>query len=151
MDLRSHGGSSHARAGFGSGGGSSPGGGDVKAPAHVKGVRKFTCRFLIGIENDKEFQVVRRIIGAKGANMKRIVRQTEAKLRLRGMGSGYFEGSGQKESSEPLQLCVSCTSAEGYKTAVRQVEELLKRVYEEYKLFCRDGGRTPPALEINLT
>mmetsp|Transcript_41424 Transcript_41424/g.79366 ORF Transcript_41424/g.79366 Transcript_41424/m.79366 type:complete len:464 (-) Transcript_41424:312-1703(-) len=119
--------------------------------AHTKGVRKYTCRFLIGIENDKEFQVARRIIGAKGANMKRIVRQTEAKLRLRGMGSGYFEGSSQKESSEPLQLCVSCTNAEGYKTVVRQVEELLKRVYEEYKIFCLDSSLTPPALEINLT
>jgi len=138
-----------ATAQSGGGGNSSPKATD-RSP-HTKGVRKYTCRFLIGIENDKEFQVARRLIGAKGANMKRIVRQTEAKLRLRGMGSGYFEGSGQKESSEPLQMCVSCTSAEGYKTAVRQVEELLKRVYEEYKLFCRDGGRTPPALEINLT
>lgn len=41
-----------------------PPGGESKT-AHVKGVRKYTCRFLIGIENDKEFQVVRRIIGAK--------------------------------------------------------------------------------------
>ena len=35
--------------------------------------------------------MARRIIGAKGTNMKRIVKQTEAKLRLRGVGSGYFE------------------------------------------------------------
>merc|ERR1719329_1885112 len=53
------------------------GAGDDGRAAHVKGVRKYTCRFLLGIENDKEFQVARRIIGAKGANMKRIVRQTE--------------------------------------------------------------------------
>jgi len=118
---------------------------------HSKGVRKYTCRFLIGIDNDKEFQVARRIIGAKGANMKRIVRLTDAKLRLRGMGSGYFEGTGQKESTEPLQLCVSCTSADGYKTAVRQVEELLKRVYEEYKQFCRDANKPVPELAINLS
>lgn len=118
---------------------------------HVKGVRKFTCRFLIGIENDKEFQVARRIIGPKGANMKRIVKQTEAKLRLRGVGSGYFEGAGQKESSEPLQLCVSCTSENGYKVAVHQAEELLKRVYDEYKQFCRDNGRPVPDLQVNLS
>merc|ERR1719223_1547837 len=126
------------------------GSGDGRA-AHVKGVRKYTCRFLLGIENDKEFQVARRIIGAKGANMKRIVRQTEAKIRLRGQGSGYFEGAGQKESSEPLQLCVSCTDAEAYKTAVRQVEELLKRVYEEYAQFCRDTNKPVPDLQINLS
>mmetsp|Transcript_140214 Transcript_140214/g.364424 ORF Transcript_140214/g.364424 Transcript_140214/m.364424 type:complete len:497 (-) Transcript_140214:141-1631(-) len=133
----------------------SPGGhgamGDSKPP-HVKGAKKYTCRFLIGIENDKEFQVARRLIGSKGANMKRIVRVTEAKLRLRGQGSGYFEGAGQKESSEPLQLCVSCTSQEGYKTAVRQVEELLTRVHEEYRQFCRENNMpVPEDLRINFS
>merc|ERR1719218_229125 len=95
---------------------------DAGSPSEGDGrsVRKYTCRFDIGIENDKEFQVARRIIGTKGANMKRIVKQTEAKLRLRGMGSGYFEGSGNKESSEPLQLCISCTNGEHYKMAVKQ-------------------------------
>jgi len=118
---------------------------------HVKGARKYTCRFLIGIENDKEFQVARRLIGSKGSNMKRIVRQTEAKLRLRGVGSGYFEGASQKESPEPLQLCVSCTSIEGYRIAVYQVKELLLRVYEEYRQFCRDNGQPVPDLQINLS
>lgn len=121
----------------------------ANAPAHIKGVKKYTCRFLIGIENDKDFQVVRRIIGAKGANMKKIVKLTEAKLRLRGQGSGYFEGAGQKESSEPLQLCVSCTSSEGYRTAVTLVEELLKGVYDEYRQFCRETSK--PELDLQPT
>merc|ERR1719440_1106624 len=118
---------------------------------NTKGVRKYTCRFIIGIENDKEFQVARRVIGAKGTNMKRIVKQTEAKLRLRGMGSGYFEGAGQKESSEPLQLCVSCTNGDHYKSAVRQVEDLLRRVYDEYRSFCMDNGKPVPDLQINFS
>lgn len=135
-----------------------PGGGMPSTPptsgskqGHVKGARKYTCRFLIGIENDKEFQVARRLIGSKGSNMKRIVQQTDAKLRLRGQGSGYFEGSGQKESSEPLQLCISCTNLDGYKTAVRQTEDLLKRVHEEYKEFCREKGLPVPDLQIQLS
>mmetsp|Transcript_79533 Transcript_79533/g.170478 ORF Transcript_79533/g.170478 Transcript_79533/m.170478 type:complete len:561 (-) Transcript_79533:41-1723(-) len=119
------------------------------ALAHTKGVRKHTCRFLIGVENDKEFQVVRRIIGSKGANMKKVVKQTEAKLRLRGVGSGYFEGAGHRESSEPLQLCISCTSSEGYQTAVRLVEELLEDVYEEYRQFCKDHNRPVPDLHAS--
>jgi hypothetical protein len=106
---------------------------------------------VLGIENDKDFQVARRIIGAKGANMKRIVNQTEAKLRLRGQGSGYFEGANQTESQEPLQLCVSCTSAEGYKTAVGQAEELIKRVYDEYRAFCHERGLPQQLLNINLS
>jgi len=64
---------------------------------------KYTCRFDIQIENDKEFQVARRLIGAKGCNMKRIIElcckgtnydqfQEIVKLRLRGKGSGFKEG-----------------------------------------------------------
>eukprot|EP00440_Ansanella_granifera_P020586 gb/GFBE01022357.1/.p1 GENE.gb/GFBE01022357.1/~~gb/GFBE01022357.1/.p1 ORF type:complete len:488 (+),score=102.83 gb/GFBE01022357.1/:1-1464(+) len=124
--------------------------GAEKSPGS-KSQKKYTCRFIIGIENDKDFQVARRIIGAKGANMKRIVRQTDAKLRLRGVGSGYFEGTGQKESSEPLQLCISCTSEDGYTVAVKGVEDLLHRVYDEYKQFCRENNKPVPNLEINFT
>lgn len=130
--------------------GSSPAAVDPKSPPpHVKGVRKWTCRFLIGIEaegRDKSFQVVRKIIGAKGANMKSIFGKTDAKLRLRGKGSGYFEGASQKESSEPLQLCVSCTSSDGYHTAVEMAKELLESVYQEYRGFCREQGRPEPEL-----
>jgi len=113
--------------------------------------RKYTCRFLIGIENDKEFQVARRLIGSKGSNMKKIVQQTEAKLRLRGVGSGYFEGSSQKESSEPLQLCISCCKIEGYKMAVRLAEDLLKRVYDEYRQYCHENALPIPDLQISLS
>lgn len=34
---------------------------------------KFTCRYEIQIDSDKEFQVARKIIGNKGYNMKRII------------------------------------------------------------------------------
>merc|ERR1719162_2005657 len=131
------------------GGGSSGLGGPSERPG--KGTRKYTCRFLIGIDNDKEFQVARRLIGPKGSNMKKIVQQTDAKLRLRGQGSGYFEGSGQKESSEPLQLCISCTNVEGYKVAVRLTEDLLLKVHDEFRGFCRDNNLPMPDLQINLS
>jgi hypothetical protein len=139
---------------------SAAGGGDApsagldreKLNPHNKGVRKYTCRFIIGIENDKEFQVARKIIGSKGTNMKKIVRNTEAKLRLRGQGSGYFEGASKTESPEPLQLCISCVSFDGYKTAVKQTEALLKSVYDEYRQFCKDTGRpVPENLQISFS
>merc|ERR1740130_761470 len=141
------------QGGVGGGGGAPYGGAQDgrQGGTATKGARKYTCRFLIGIENDKEFQVARRLIGSKGSNMKKIVQQTDAKLRLRGVGSGYFEGSGQKESSEPLQLCISCTNAEGYKTAVRLTEDLLKKVHDEYRQFCRDNMLPMPDLQINLS
>ena len=113
---------------------------------HEQHVRKYTCRFEIGIDNDKEFQVARRIIGQKGSNMKRIVKATDAKLRLRGRGSGYLEGAAKVESPEPLHLCISCVNAAGYKHAVQLVSELLQSVYEEYKRFCRGKGTDPGQL-----
>merc|ERR1719253_192001 len=106
-----------------------------------RSVRKYTCRFDIGIENDKEFQVARRIIGTKGANMKRIVKQSEAKLRLRGRGSGFLEGAQRQESSEPLHLCISCKDQTGYHQAVDETEKLLREVYAAYQDFCRQRGR----------
>jgi len=136
------------------GGGDAPGAGvdREKLPPHNKGVRKYTCRFIIGIDNDREFQVARKIIGAKGTHMKKIVRNTDAKLRLRGQGSGYFEGASKVESPEPLQLCISCVSFDGYKTAVKQTEILLKGVYDEYRQFCRDAGQpVPENLQISLS
>ena len=65
---------------------------------------KYTCRYEIQIDNEKEFQVARRVIGSKGANMKRIIEECSegfdksvnpyeiVKLRLRGKGSGFKEG-----------------------------------------------------------
>jgi hypothetical protein len=101
-------------------------------------IRKYTCRFDIQIDNDKEFHVARRIIGQKGANMKRIVKQSgyDAKLRLRGRGSGFLEGAHKQESQEPLHLCVSCKDYNGYKAAIEQVEQLLTEVYDEYREYC---------------
>ena len=34
---------------------------------------KYICIFYLQIEGDKEFQVIKRIIGAKGNNLKRII------------------------------------------------------------------------------
>ncbi|EER18234.1 hypothetical protein Pmar_PMAR005139 [Perkinsus marinus ATCC 50983] len=101
-------------------------------------IRKYTCRFEIGIENDREFHVARRLIGQKGANMKRIVKLSNAKLRLRGQGSGFLEGTAKEESHEPLHMCVSCKDPEGYRIAVSEMRMLLEQVYGEYRLFCRE-------------
>jgi hypothetical protein len=61
------------------------------------------------------------------------------KLRLRGRGSGFLEGPEQKESNDPLNLCVSSKDKEKYLYACQEVERLLERVYQEYRFF--DKGR----------
>lgn len=70
-------------------------------------VRKWTARYDIQVDPDEQFQITRRIIGTRvkrssqqtllqGANMKKINQMTGAKLRLRGQGSGYLEGSSRQ-------------------------------------------------------
>lgn len=49
--------------------------GDEPALASLK-QNKLTCRYDIQIENEREFQVARRIIGSKGCNMKRIIEES---------------------------------------------------------------------------
>jgi len=124
---------------------------------------KFTCKYEIQIDNDKEFQVARRIIGSKGYNMKRIIQSCQQKgsnmmntqqadllkLRLRGRGSGFKEGPEKKESDEPLHLCISSKDQEVYRMACQLVEELLRSIYREYIAFCQSVGQLPPEkLEI---
>ena len=120
-------------------------------------VRKYTCRFEIGIENDKDFYVARRLIGPKGAQMKRILLACEGpetpKLRLRGMGSGFLEGAMKQESPEPLHLCISCKDYTNYRRAVDMVADLLGNIYRDYADYCRirSINRPQPALNYRET
>jgi hypothetical protein len=112
---------------------------------------KFTWRYDIQIDNDKDFQVSKKLIGAKGTNMFQIIESCKAigeslekegmgkikvqdlvKLRLRGRGSGFKEGPRQEESGEPLHLWVSSKYFRTYKKACELAENLIGNVYEQY-------------------
>merc|ERR1712176_989738 len=108
------------------------------------------CQFFIGIEEESKFKVTQKVLGLHGQYMKAIAKESGAKLRLRGRGSGFLEGDEQQESTDELMLCVSATDSEGYAEAVRLVRELLERVYEDYRAFCRKSGQAAPALDIRL-
>ena len=104
---------------------------------------KYTCKYEILIENNPDFQIARRLIGSKGYNMKKIINECSksgedgegVKLRLRGKGSGYKEGPENKESDEPLHLCISSKNTEKMKKACLLVDELLERIHQEYKEY----------------
>jgi len=116
-----------------------------------KGARnKMQCQFIIGIEEEPKFKVMRQIIGSGGANMKRIALSTDAKLRLRGRGSGFLEGPHNQESTDDLMLCLSSQDAVGYKHAKKLVTELLRDIYNNYDKFCSKAGQNPPGLSIQL-
>jgi len=121
-----------------------------------KNYGKYTCKYEILIPNDKEFQVARRLIGSKGCNMKKILNECKQnnnindniKLRLRGRGSGYKEGPQNKESDEPLHLCISAKNQEEMKKACGLVDDLLNKIYDEYKKYCIKNNIIPIAPQL---
>ena len=123
-----------------------------------KNYGKYTCKYEILIPNDKDFQVARRLIGSKGCNMKKILNECKQnnnsnindniKLRLRGRGSGYKEGPQNKESDEPLHLCISTKNQEEMKKACGLVDDLLNKIYDEYKKYCIKNNISPVASQL---
>ena len=112
---------------------------------------RFTCKYQILLPNDKDFQIASRLIGYKGYNMKKIVNECKnnnnikdsVKLRLRGRGSGYKEGLNNKESDEPLHLCISARNKEELNKACILVEDLLNKIYDDYKKYCTKNNIFP--------
>lgn len=119
---------------------------------------KYTARFDVQIENDEEFQVARKLIGPKGVNMKNIVEKCcqgldgpvhdIIKLRLRGKGSGFKEGTDQLESMENLHICISSKYSELLQLASEEVEKLILSVYKEYYAYRAKKGL--PEIKLNL-
>lgn len=118
-------------------------------PQGKKAPQKMLCRYNVCVEQDRAFNVVRKLLGDKGSHMKQIAENTGAKLRIRGRGSGFLEGPDQTEASdEPLMLCISATSREGFEAAVEDVESLLGHVQEQYRDFCKQRNLPVPNMLV---
>ncbi|EER14738.1 hypothetical protein Pmar_PMAR015263 [Perkinsus marinus ATCC 50983] len=111
--------------------------------------KQWCCRFVIGAERmHKDFPLVGRIIGPNGEHMKTIHAATGAKLRLRGKRSNFREGPENKESDEPLHLCVSSHDEVSYRRTCEMVEHLMKGVYHDYGEWCAQRGIPIPAIQM---
>jgi len=110
--------------------------------------QKFICVFQIGLDDDEEFCLVKRILGKAGNNMRRIAEECSAKVRLRGIGSGFLEGADGREANMPLQLNLSCTDFDSYQGAVDRIGTLLKDLYKHYRRYARSKGYEPPDVKV---
>jgi|ERR1712216_173221 len=102
------------------------------------------CTFKVGIEEDTAFQVVKRLLGKSGKNMKRI--ETES-------GGAWVRISGrrnlkQDKSEGPLEMQVSATTQTSFDAAVALVMALLTRVHADYREFCALNGQPAPSLPV---
>lgn len=112
--------------------------------------RKFIACFPVGLEDDAEFCLVKRLLGKGGNNMKVIAEECNAKLRVRGIGSGYLEGSDHTEADIPLQIHVSCESFADYVGAIRQTGQLLRDLYKHHRRYRRSTGLDPIPVEVQV-
>ena len=94
----------------------------------------------------KEFDLVPRLIGRGGVHMKTIALAYDAKLRVRGKGSGHLEVNGKTEAPVPLMLTVSANKKdhESFQKAVNLAIEHLRNTELQYKDFCYQKGFGQP-------
>jgi len=115
--------------------------------------KKYQCQYTVGIDEERNFPVVRKLLGPHGQHVKAIAEESGTKLRLRGKGSGFLEGPEKTESPDALMLCISTQpgDSEGYETAKRLVSGLMEDVYRQYSKFCAGlGNRAASESKINL-
>jgi hypothetical protein len=103
---------------------------------------KYVSRYIVQIENEKNFPVTKMIIGNNGMLLRKILIENcinygdhTTKIRLRGRGSGYKEGPKNEESKDPMELCISSLSLSSYLRCSIAIENLLRQVYCQYYIY----------------
>jgi len=116
--------------------------------------RRFTCKFVFGgfdLERDADFELVPRLIGRGGANMRDIAKACDGKVRIRGRGSGHREQqkgrSSLEEADVPLQIALSCRDKDSFEEGRKRLLSLLQFISMHFERYCRRKGVDPaPAL-----
>ena len=103
---------------------------------------KYVSRYIVQIENEKNFPVTKMLIGNSGKLLRNIIVKNcisngdrTTKIRLRGKGSGYKEGPKKEESNDPMELCISSLNLLSYLKCSHDIENLLRNVYYQYYLY----------------
>ena len=107
---------------------------------------KYVSRYIVQIENEKNFPVTKMIIGNNGMLLRTIIYENcikygdnTTKIRLRGKGSGYKEGPNNEESKEPMELCISSLNIFTFSRCSNAIESILLRIYYQYYLYqCKN-------------
>jgi hypothetical protein len=90
------------------------------------------------------FDLVPRLIGRGGCNMRRIANETNAKIRIRGRGSGHLEVDGKSEAPTPLMVAVTSDLQDpsGFKAAIVSTLKELQACEQRYLVFCQRQNLT---------
>lgn len=107
---------------------------------------KYVSRYIVQIENEKNFPVTKMLIGNNGMLLRNIILENcikngdyTTKIRLRGKGSGYKEGPNNEESQDPMELCISSLNFISFTRCTFAIEAILSKVYYQYFLYQCNG------------
>merc|ERR1712098_48786 len=107
-------------------------------------------KYKVGIKQEEDFNLMRRLLVPGGGHIRRIAQLTGAKLIVRGEGSGHLEGPLLKEvKDEPLMICICSAYPSSLDSARSEVEKLVKQLHEDYRAFCRKREHPVPTLTIH--
>lgn len=104
-----------------------------------------SCHIQVGIEDDADFCVVRRLLGRGGRNTRYIASEAGVGTKVWIHGRGSQRG---KQSSDPLAIGVSAASHQSLEQAKRLVEELLADVHQDHGDFSRRRRQLPGAARV---
>jgi len=121
--------------------------GTPEAPAR-KGHRMLAT-YKVGIRQDEQFNLVKRLLVPGGGHIKRIAMATGAKLTVRAEGSANMEGPLMEEiTDEPLMICIRTAYASSLDKAIVAVEDLIWQIHEDYRAFCWNRNLPEPKLSV---
>mmetsp|Transcript_66060 Transcript_66060/g.137977 ORF Transcript_66060/g.137977 Transcript_66060/m.137977 type:complete len:408 (+) Transcript_66060:118-1341(+) len=111
---------------------------------------KLKCDIIlkVTVEEARDFQLVPRLIGANGRNMKGIVDTYGAKIRIRGRGSGYYETKGprgMREADIPLQMVYRAEDKANFEAGLAALTEQLEAMGQRFARFCESRDTAPPS------
>lgn len=96
---------------------------------------------VVGIEEDKSFHVVRRLLGPGGRNMQFIISESGSGTLVALRGRGYHRSMDCEETADALAFHVRATTQRSLDCAVKLLTDLLADVHDEYREFCEANSK----------
>ena len=64
----------------------------------------------MGLESLRNFNVRAKVVGPQGLFVKYIQQETQTRVQIKGLGSGFIEQETGRESDEPMHIHITCAS-----------------------------------------
>lgn len=110
----------------------------------------FLAKFVFNgfdASNHADFELVPRLIGRKGCNLRPISQSCRGKIRVTGWdGSqpmGKFQTTGKPNVDSPVEVTLSCHDQDSLDEGIRQINVLLEDLSNHFSRYCYKRGISP--------